>query len=159
LILSLLGTPVSIANKERFPNAKWVEMPKRIGEVGDQGLYFLGVDEDGQNLVGTMDEEEPTLSAIPLYELLNHSTEKISIPKSLPDLVSTEVVIDFYADQELMGTIRVVNNTLVFPDDSTHDFARFVTELLPVGDMDLNEWAESLPYIVHGRTYAVKKAS
>lgn len=86
VILSLLGTPVSVVNKDRFSNAKWIEMPKRIGNIGDQGLYFLGVDEDGQNLVGKIDPEEPTLFAIPLNELLTHSTERISIPKPLPDL-------------------------------------------------------------------------
>jgi hypothetical protein len=85
-ILNLLGTPVVIVNKDRFPNARWIEMPKRIGDVGDQGLYFLGKDEDAQNLVGKIDPEETTLFAIPLNELLAHSTEKISIPEPLPDV-------------------------------------------------------------------------
>jgi hypothetical protein len=70
-----------------------------------------------------------------------------------------KVVIDFYADQELMGTIGVENGSLVFPDDSTPDFARFVTGLLPERDIDLSVWANSLPNIVHGRVYAIKRAS
>lgn len=68
-----------------------------------------------------------------------------------------EVVIDFYSDQEVLGTIQVENGNLVFPQDSTPDFMRFVTGLLPEREMNLSEWAESLPNIVHGRTYAVRR--
>lgn len=80
-IQKLLGEPIPIENQDRFPNAKWIETPKRVGTVGEESLFFLGVDDDGFSLVGKISNDTDTLFAVPINELIAHATEKISIPK------------------------------------------------------------------------------
>jgi hypothetical protein len=68
------------------------------------------------------------------------------------------LIIDFYSDQDAIGSIEIKDNVLsVLKENLTPGFSRFIAGLIPSRHMDWSEWAESLPFIVHGRTYAVKR--
>lgn len=88
VIRNLMGDPaIAIENRKSFPNAKFLDMPKNIGMMGEDDLFYLGKDDDAEPLVSTIKGEDERLyfSAVPLISLLAHSQEPINIPDPLPD--------------------------------------------------------------------------
>lgn len=74
-----------ITNRDRFPNVKFLPDSeiKPVGDVGGTTLVQVGTEEGTDVMVVARSySQDPTtedLFAIPLYELLNHSFEPITI--------------------------------------------------------------------------------
>lgn len=76
----------SIANRERFPDVNFLpdSKIKIIGDVGGVKLALIGKEMGTDAPVVSRCQSDPTkerLFAIPLYELLTHSTEPVNIPE------------------------------------------------------------------------------
>lgn len=68
-----------------------------------------------------------------------------------------DTIIDFYEDKNVLGSLQIKNNSLIFEDNASFEFIRFVAYLRPNKEINLRAWAESLPNVVHGRVYAVRR--
>lgn len=70
-----------ISNKDRFPEAEWLEQPEPIGTVGQDTLVKLGKEykqEDDRYMLVARGTRQPFF-AIPIYELQGHSQDAIVI--------------------------------------------------------------------------------
>ncbi|MFQ3629107.1 MAG: hypothetical protein SNJ57_10230 [Cyanobacteriota bacterium] len=73
-----------ITNRHRFPNVDFLPQPREIGTVGSSPLMLVGY-EQGTNsaVVAVQRPGTDQLHAVPLYELLSHSFDPISIVEDI----------------------------------------------------------------------------
>lgn len=81
---------MKIKNQDNFPNADFLDASqiRPIGDIGGTRLVLLGWDDDDSPLVARsysepFDVTDEEFAAVPLYELLSHTYEPVTIPEKL----------------------------------------------------------------------------
>lgn len=75
---------MQISNKGNFPDAVWLDEPKRIGTVGGEDLFKLGreYEQSGDEYMLVARGAAGPLFAVPIYELQGHSQDVILITEA-----------------------------------------------------------------------------